>query len=287
MKKYVRMLRVKHWLKNVLIFAPLFFGGALFDYNMILKSVYAFFTFGLAASAVYIINDINDVEKDRKHPTKCRRPIASGEVPINEAKVFCIIMFLLVVVMSLVAVFTNIYSCVAVIWLVAYIVINLLYSKWGKNVPVVDVVLLAAGFLIRLYYGAQVVEINISAWLYLTVLAGAFYLGMGKRRNELKNTSDGETRAVLKKYNYDFLDKNMYVCIAFAELTYALWAMQSGHSGLMYTVPVVMIIFMKYSLNIEADESEGNPMDVLLEDKLLLVCVLLYGIIAFLSIYVL
>ena len=110
---------------------------------------------------------------------------------------------------------------------------------------------------------------------------------MGKRRNELKNVSEGETRAVLRKYNYAFLDKNMYVCIAFAEVTYALWAMQSEHSGLMFTVPVVMVIFMKYSLNIEADDSEGNPMDVLLEDKLLLVCVLLYAIIAFFSIYVL
>ena len=194
---------------------------------------------------------------------------------------------LLVAVMSFAAVFLDLYSYVAVIWLVAYIVINLIYSKWGKHVPVVDVVLLAVGFLIRLYYGAQVVQVDISAWLYLTVLAGAFYLGMGKRRNELKNVSEGETRAVLRKYNYAFLDKNMYVCIAFAEVTYALWAMQSEHSGLMFTVPVVMVIFMKYSLNIEADDSEGNPMDVLLEDKLLLVCVLLYAIIAFFSIYVL
>ena len=112
-------------------------------------------------------------------------------------------------------------------------------------------------------------------------------MGMGKRRNELKNVSEGETRAVLKKYNYAYLDKNMYVCIAFAEITYALWAMQSEHSGLMYTVPIVMIIFMKYSLNIEDSDSEGNPMDVLLGDKLLLVCVLLYGIVSFFSIYVL
>lgn len=287
MKKYVRMLRVKHWLKNVLIFAPVFFGGALFDYEMIAKALYAFLTFGLASSVVYIINDINDVEKDRKHPTKCKRPIASGEVSMNVAKGFCVALILMIIMMSLVAVFSNIYSYVAVIWLVAYVVINLFYSICGKHIPVVDVVLLAAGFLIRLYYGAQVVQVDISAWLYLTVLAGAFYLGMGKRRNELKNVSDGETRAVLKKYNYAFLDKNMYVCIAFAEITYALWAMQSEHSGLMYTVPVVMVIFMKYSLIIEADDSEGNPMDVLLGDKLLLACVLIYGLIAFFSIYVL
>ena len=88
MKKYVRMLRVKHWLKNVLIFAPLFFGEVLFNYTMIAKSFYAFLAFGLAASVVYIINDINDVEKDRKHPTKCKRPIASGEVSIKAAWVF-------------------------------------------------------------------------------------------------------------------------------------------------------------------------------------------------------
>lgn len=287
MKKYVRMLRIKHWVKNALIFAPLFFGGALFDYRMLLKTLYAFLVFGLTASLVYITNDINDVEKDRQHPTKCKRPIASGEVSINVAKGFCVSLVWIIIMMSLVAVFCNIYSYVAVIWLFIYIVINLIYSKGGKNIPVIDVVLLAAGFLIRLYYGAQVIQIDISAWLYLTVLSGAFYMGMGKRRNELKNVSEGETRAVLKKYNYAYLDKNMYVCIAFAEITYALWAMQSEHSGLMYTVPIVMIIFMKYSLNIEDSDSEGNPMDVLLGDKLLLVCVLLYGIVSFFSIYVL
>ena len=115
MKKYVRMLRVKHWLKNVLIFAPLFFGEVLFNYTMIAKSFYAFLAFGLAASVVYIINDINDVEKDRKHPTKCKRPIASGEVSIKAAWVFCAMLVLLVAVMSFAAVFLDLYSYVAVI----------------------------------------------------------------------------------------------------------------------------------------------------------------------------
>lgn len=287
MKNYLKLLRVKHYIKNVLIFMPLFFDANLFDFSLFAKTFYAFIPFCLGTSVVYIINDINDVEKDRRHPTKCKRPIASGAVSVSAAKRFAAAITIILTAMSLAAIFCKIYSPSAVCILVIYIFINFFYSSGLKNIPIVDIAILAAGFLIRLYYGAFVSQVKVSSWLYLTVLGGAFYLGMGKRRNELQKNETGSTRSVLKKYNYAFLDKNMHVCMAFTEITYALWAVQNDHQGLKWTVPIVMLIFMKYSLTIESEDSEGNPMDVLLSDRLLILLVVIYIVTVFVNIYVL
>ena len=284
-KKYAQLLRVKHYLKNIVIFLPIVFGGELFNFEKFKIVILAFIPFCLCTSCVYIINDIKDKDKDRKHPTKCKRPIASGDVPVRKALAFLTCVFVLMAIISAVSICNGIYSYVAIIWLGAYVAINLLYSFGLKKVPILDVSLLAAGFLIRLYYGSCVSQIEVSPWLYLTLLGGSFYLGMGKRRNELKDLLGSETRDVLKKYNYSFLDKNMHISVAFTEICYALWSAQSRHSALIWTVPIIMIIFMKYSLDIESDNSEGNPLDVLLADKMLLVMIILYIVITMICIY--
>ena len=284
MKNYIKLLRVKHYIKNLLIFAPLFFSGALLG-EIAIKVVYSFIPFCLSTSFVYIINDIKDVEKDKRHPTKCRRPIASGAVNINSAKIYSVIIMMLAAGFAVGAVILDLYPYTTIFLLAIYIILNILYSNGLKNVPVIDVLILAVGFVLRLYYGSCVTQVEISPWLYLTVVGGAFYLGMGKRRNEVRNQSDGNTRAVLRKYNYEFLDKNMYVCVAFTEVCYALWTIQSLNKHLIWTVPIIMVIFMKYSLNIESKDSEGDPINVLLEDKVMLGSVLLYGVIVFVSIY--
>lgn len=174
--------------------------------------------------------------------------------------------------------------------LVLYLVLNLAYSFGLKNVPIVDVTILVAGFLIRILYGALVTEIAISNWLYLTVIALAFYFAFGKRRNELKQVGGGETRRVLKAYPVDFLDKNMGMCLTLANVFYALWSMDEktvslyNNRYLVFTVPIVLLITMKYSLDIEG-ESDGDPVEVLLHDKVLLLLCVVYLAVMFMILY--
>lgn len=288
---YIKLLRIKHYLKNILIFAPLFFGfmdkeEGKTSFPTIYKTFYAYILFCLCSSIVYIINDMNDMNYDRKHPVKRHRPIASGVISICAAKVFLVSLCLIVIGMSTYVFMTDMFDYAAIIWLLGYVIINLVYSLGGKNIPIMDIVILASCFVIRLYYGSVVAQIEVSPWLYLTVLGGAFYLGMGKRRNEIKNQPKGDTRHVLKKYNYDFLDKNMHICAAFTEMAYALWTIQHPNKMLLWTVPLVMVIFMKYSLNIESEDSNGNPIDVMLSDKILIGLGIVYIIIMVICIYV-
>lgn len=276
MKPYLKLMRVHHYIKNCLVFAALACSGQLFDLKKLLSGIAAFVAFCMVSSVVYIINDIRDKEKDRNHPTKCKRPIAAGTVSVKGA---CILAVVLVVIA---AVCNGLTFCVSSTLLLAlYLVLNLAYSFGLKNIPIVDVTILVAGFLIRILYGAVVTGITISNWLYLTVIALAFYFALGKRRNELKQIGDGETRQVLKAYPINFLDKNMGMCLTLANVFYALWSMDEtttsfyGNNYLVLTVPIVLLITMKYSLDIEG-ESDGDPVEVLLHDKVLLALCAVY-----------
>ena len=235
----------------------------------------------LQESSIYILNDIQDIEKDRLHPKKKNRPIASGAVSVIEG------LFLLLLSLVIAVLFNAITSdgYHSYIWLGFYFLLNVLYSKKLKDVPIVDVVILVSGFLIRLMYGGVVTNVVISRWLYLTVIMVSFYMGLGKRRNELgKEKSENNTRRVLKYYNYAFLDKNMYLSLGLAEAFYALWAIDSPQQELLWTVPLIIIIGMKYSLNIEG-ESDGDPVEVILKDKYLWVLGLIYMILVAYIIY--
>ena len=286
MKKYLKLMRIHHYLKNVLIFLPLIFSQNLFDANLFKKTILGFLSFSILSSIVYVINDIQDVEKDRRHSTKCKRPIASGAVSIKSA-------YTLVVVISIIGVILNYLACgfniKAWMLVIMYIGFNFAYSMGFKNLPIIDITILVSGFLLRVLYGSSITYIEVSKWLYLTVISMSFYLGLGKRRNELK-TEGSKTRKVLKYYNHGFLDKNMYMCLGLTIVFYSLWCVDSvtierySNSNIVWTVPLVMLICMKYSLNIEGD-SDGDPVSVLLTDKILIGMVLLYAIILLFIIY--
>ena len=276
---YLKLLRVKHYIKNILIMIPLMFSGSFMNLTLLLKAIYGFCIFSLISSAVYIFNDISDVEKDRLHPKKKKRPIASGKVSIRTASVIAVSCICLSVILQI-----CLLSYLSGICIIVYIAINYIYSKGLKNKPIIDIILLVSGFFIRLLYGAMVTGISISSWLYLTVITGAFYMSLGKRRNESKLTGKS-TRTVLKYYTYEFLDKNMYVCMALLNTFYALWASEKGTLFLI-TVPIVMIISMKYSYSIESQpESDGDPVSVLLDDKLIMTLGLFYSIYMFIILY--
>ena len=259
MKNYLKLMRVHHYLKNVLIFLPLVFSQNLFDVTLLKKTILGFLSFSILSSIVYIVNDIQDVEKDRAHPTKCKRPIASGAVSVKEA-------YILAVVIAVLGITLNYFACGFNLlgwgFVILYVGLNFAYSMGLKNLPIIDITILVSGFLIRVLYGSAVTAIEVSNWLYLTVISMSFYLGLGKRRNELV-TQGSKSRKVLKFYNHDFLDKNMYMCLGLTIVFYSLWCVDSttiarySNSNIVWTVPLVMLICMKYSLNVEGN-SDGD-----------------------------
>lgn len=285
--KYLKLMRIHHYLKNGLIFAALACSGQLFNWGKLLAVLIGFVSFCALSSVVYIINDIQDKEKDAQHPTKCKRPIASGAVSVKQAWILSGVLLFIAAACNVV-----IFQPAATGFAVLYFLLNLLYSFKLKNVPLLDVSILVSGFLIRVIYGALVANIIVSDWLYLTVIAVAFYCALGKRRNELKRVQNGSTRAVLKAYSPEFLDKNMYMCLTLANVFYALWSMSEttalhyNSQYLVLTTPLVLLITMKYSMNLESD-SDGDPVDVLLHDKVLLLLCAAYLATMFVILYIL
>ena len=278
MKKYLKLMRIKHYLKNILIFLPLIFGQALLDSNKLLMCVIGFISFCLMSSCVYIINDLKDVEKDKKHPIKCKRPIASGEISKRSSKILAVLLLVASIVLNILIYFLS-NDIKKVIFSVSlellYFIINICYSFGLKNYPIIDVVILVFGFVDRILYGSVLTDIAISKWLYLTVISGSFYMGFGKRRNEIIKQGD-TSRDVLKRYPKEFLDKFMYVCVTLTIVFYSLWCVDEntisriGNGYVSATIPIIMVILMKYSLDIENDNSYGDPVDVVFHDKILI-----------------
>ena len=278
--KYLKLIRVKHWIKNGLVFLPLFFSGCLFEIDLLIKAILAFFIFSLTSSVVYVNNDISDVEKDKKHPIKKKRPLASGIISIKTARIIEVVLLLIDIVMIGILWYMGMHSVGVFIIPFVYLILNIFYSKGLKNVLIVDVVILVSGFVFRVMYGGVVTAVEVSKYLYLMIIFGSFYLGFGKRRNEIiKNSTN--SRKVLKLYNKDFLDKNMYVCLGLAIISYALWCldpstiMRIGNDYIFWTIPLVMIIFQLYSLDIEKD-SHGDPIEIVLSNKKLLITIIIY-----------
>lgn len=289
MKDYIKLIRVKHWLKNGLVFLPLFFSLNLFNWNMVLTCFIAFICFSLSASIVYVINDINDVDKDRKHPVKKNRPLASGAISIKMAYVTIAVLVTLVAIASSYLFYLNHDWLVFGIPLI-YIFVNILYSFGLKNVPIIDVVILVSGFVMRVMYGGVVIDVAVSKFLYLMVIFGAFFLGFGKRRNEIIKNGK-KSRSVLALYNKEFLDKNLYVSLVLSVVSYSLWCVDTstinriGNDYLFWTIPIIMVVFQLYSLDIEGD-SHGDPIEVILSNKILIAVIVLYMLTLFIILYV-
>lgn len=281
---YIKLMRPKHYIKNLLVFLPLVFSGMLFKNNNFFITFIAFCCFCLMASSIYIMNDILDRKKDSKHDEKKKRPIASGRVSVGSAVVL-IILCLLVLTALLVFSHISIYS---IVFLALYLIINVAYSFGLKNIPILDVSIIAAGFVIRVLYGATALNIEVSNWLYLTILTGSFYLAMGKRRNEI-NKIGSKARGVLKYYNKDFLDKNMYMLLTMAIIFYSLWTIDNTiishyHNLLIWTVPLVIVISMKYSMDIEKNNF-GDPTEIILSDVVLITLSFILAAIVFAIVY--
>ena len=270
---YFKLLRIKHYIKNVLIFIPIIFANELTKANL-KAAFFGFFAFSFMASTIYIINDIKDVKNDRLHPTKKYRPIASGEISIFKANILAVIMFILSLVMNY---FVK-EQVISYTILISYFCFNLFYSFGLKKRPIIDIILLVSFYILRIYYGGFIVGIDISDWLFLTVTCAALYLTFGKRRNEFIKSKD--TRDVLKHYNKEFLDRFMYLSLALTLVFYSLWVIEQQIKYLSFSVLIILIIFLKYSLIVEG-ESDGDPTEIIFKNKSLLVWGFVYLVFMF------
>ena len=270
--KYLKLIRVKHWIKNLLIFIPLICSGFI-NIDNVLNLIIGFFSFSFMSSFIYIINDIKDIKKDKLHPRKKKRPLPSGKITKKRAILISII--LLIASLSFNYIIYKEILNVSFYLLLAYMIINILYSMGLKNIAILDIILLATGFIIRVYYGASIINVQVSDWLFLTILNASLFLGLGKRKKELINNKD--SRKVLKEYNESFLDKFQYISLGLMLVFYSLWTIEQDIKFLSLTIPLLIIIFMKYCLIIEKSD-EGDPTTILYQDKMLLFLCLIYGI---------
>ena len=272
------LMRPWHVLKNVLVLMPAFFGGRIMSIGMPLLG---FLSMSLASSAVYALNDVHDAPRDRLHPQKRSRPVASGEVSPARAALLAALCFALSVALPL-----GFGAPPVSLWpLLLYVAANLAYSLLGfKDIPIVDVTIVALGFVLRVMYGGLLAGVEVSSWLLLTVMMASYYMALGKRRNELRDTKE-KTRAVLTRYTYDFLDRQMYLFLTLTVAFYSLWSVDARtapHAVL--TVPVVILLLMRYSLVVEG-ESDGDPTEVILHDRMLLALAAVYVVLMFGLIY--
>ena len=227
----------------------------------------------MLSSFIYVINDIKDIEKDKLHPTKRNRPLASGK--IKKSTAICIAVLMLILSISINILINNNVFNISLYILLSYIIINILYSFGLKNIAIVDILLLASGFILRVYYGAAIINVEVSDWLFLTILSGSLFLGLGKRKKELITSE--KSRKVLQEYNEAFLDKFQYVTLGLMLVFYSLWVIEQDIKYLSFTIPLIIIIFMRYCLIIEKSD-EGDPTTILYQDKFLIVLSLIFGI---------
>ena len=272
MKKYLELIRIKHWIKNILIFIPIV-AAKLIDFNNVISVILGFFSFSFMTSSIYIINDIKDIEKDKLHPRKKSRPLPSGKIKKVTAIYIAIFMIVLSILINT-YINKNIFNN-SLYFLLIYFIINLGYSFGLKNIAILDVVILSTGFILRVYYGASLLNIEVSDWLFLTILNASLFLGLGKRKKEIGQSKN--SRKVLSEYNENFLDKFQYVTLTLMLVFYSLWVTGQNIKYLFLTIPLIMIIFMKYTLIIEKS-NEGDPTTILYQDKLLICLCGIYGI---------
>lgn len=273
----LKSLRPKQWTKNGFIFAALIFDIKLFQFELLLKTLYGFILLCLLSGTVYIINDLVDVEKDRQHPTKKNRPIASGRIPYGTAMIVAVI--LSVVCLSLSFWLDPAFGVIAV----SYWLLQIAYSLFLKNIVIVDVLTVAGGFVLRVAAGVVLVEAErFSPWLYVFTVLLALFLILGKRRQELVLLKDHavNTRAILNEYNLPFLDEMMAIVTAGTVMTYSFYTfsapnLPSNHL-MMLTIPFVLFGIFRYLYVIHVQGNGGAPDEVLLFDRPLQVSIALF-----------
>ncbi len=275
----LKTMRLRQWHKNMFVFAGLVFDGKLFIWDAFWHTALVTFCFCLISSSVYIINDLADIEKDRLHPKKRHRPLPSGQ--LNSGVAWAAAVLLAVVSLAITAWLKLPVGAV----LLVYLLQNLAYSFYLKNIVIVDVMILALGFLLRVVAGVLMVNVqNFSPWLYVTVTLGALFIGFGKRRHEISLLEDGagKHRASLEEYSLPLLDQLIGIVTTSTLLTYTFYTFEAktalASGWMLLTTPFVFYFIARYLYLIHVKKLGGSPDELILKDIPLLINSILWGI---------
>lgn len=288
MKDIIHLIRPKDWAKNLFLFVPLFFAGRLFEMETIKELFLGFLCFCAIASSVYIINDYRDMEFDKLHPEKSKRPLASGKV----SKTSAVILALLLIIAG----FTG-------AWLIRdkfmfvlaiYFLLNLAYSFGLKNLPIVDIVIIAIGFVLRIKAGAVIAKVGLTEWLTIMVFLLALFMALAKRRDDvlLKNESGMDMRKAVKGYNLQFINVGISLISSIIIVSYIMYTMSTevqeriGTYRIYYTALFVIMGLFRYLQLIYVNEQSQSPTKILYKDRFIQVCLILWMVCFYVILYI-
>lgn len=289
----LKLIRPHQWLKNVFVMIPMFFGGSLLDPSDIRASVVTFFAFSFIASSVYCFNDIIDVEADRRHPVKCKRPIASGAISVRSAWALMALMFLLSVgTVCLLDTYSHVINVGLVILI--YYILNILYCSKLKQYAIVDVCIIAFGFVLRVLAGGFATDITLSKWLVLMTFLLTLFLSFAKRRDDvLRMNETGEPpRKNTIRYNLTFINQAITITASVTLVCYIMYTVSPEvvnrfHSDLLYLTSVFVLLgLLRYIQITVVDKRSGDPTKMMLRDRFTQCVVLLWALTFLVLIYV-
>ena len=282
MKDIIKLLRPYQWLKNLFVFAPVFFNGSVLDIDYLLPSFMVFFSFCMAASSIYCFNDIYDAETDRMHPIKRNRPIASGAVSKNMGYCLMIICLVLSIIMIFSFCWHSDSARIIIFTLILfYVLLNIAYCVWLKHKAIVDVFIIAMGFVIRIYAGGAATGIELTNWLVLMTFLLALFLAFAKRRDDVAmyETTGKVVRDNITRYTLDYMNQVIGIIASVTMVCYIMYTVSPEvidrfHSSKIYLTSVFVLAgIVRYLQVTMVDEKSGSPTKVLLHDKFIQSCV--------------
>ena len=282
----IKSMRPRQWIKNIFLLAAIVFDRQLTNMDALLRTIIGIVIFSLLSSSIYLINDIADIEADRNHPDKRKRPIANGIVPVKTAAMTAILLIVITLVLAF-------FLSTGFGWIcVLYFAINMAYSKWLKHVPIIDVMVLASGYVLRVAAGVSLIVVErFSPWLYVVTTLFALLVGFGKRRTELNILQEEahNHRRVLDGYTIPFLDQLITIVSATIIVAYSLYTFSApnlpANHSMMLTIPFVMYGIFRYLYLIQVKELGGAPEELALTDRPLQATFLLWGFLILLIFY--
>lgn len=285
MKVYLSLLRIKQWIKNLFVFAPIIFSKNLFNQELFIKTLLTFFILSILSSGLYILNDIFDLESDMEHPEKRNRPLPSGKISKN----FALSLSIIFITLSLISSFLLNHTLTFI--LLIFISLNFFYSLIIKKLVIIDVFIIAINFILRIYSGSVVTQISVSSWLILCTLFLSLFLGFAKRRFEIVLLGENahKHREVLSSYSVDLLDKIILILSTATILSYSLYSVspetkEKFGEGFIFTIPVVLYGLLRY-IYLIYEKKEGEPTKLVTEDIPLFITIIIWIIISIFIIY--
>ena len=268
MKQLYYLFRVNHYIKNLLVFAPLLFTSGLSDLSKLALSFKAFIIFSLIASVVYVINDLFDIKFDKKHPQKRKlKPLASGKISISFA-------YFSIAILSIISIFILLNNKNLINVFLIYIIMNVFYSFFLKFIPILDIFILSFNYILRVYAGSVIIDVPLSNWMAITIFAGAIFISALKRRQEII-IHGTNSRPVLKKYSINYLNKIADYSAILSIVFYCLYVI-SVNEKLVITIPLVLFGILRYSYLSESKNFSDSPIDEIIKDKQNLILVIIW-----------